>query len=78
MTQGSNPCLLHWQEGPIPLSYQGSPFYQIYSFFHLKHIYHSFIALWLDHIDKVLKILFIISKKNILVLLNIFWASLVA
>ena len=23
--QGSNPCLLHWQVGSLPLSYQGSP-----------------------------------------------------
>ena len=24
-TQGSNPCLLHWQEGSLPLSHQGIP-----------------------------------------------------
>ena len=24
LTQGSNPCLLHWQGGSLPLSYQGS------------------------------------------------------
>ena len=24
-TQGSNPCLLHWQAGSLPLSHQGSP-----------------------------------------------------
>ena len=24
-TQGSNPCLLHWQADPLPLSHQGSP-----------------------------------------------------
>ena len=24
-TQGSNPCLLHWQADSLPLSYQGSP-----------------------------------------------------
>ena len=24
-TQGSNPCLLHWQVGSLPLSCQGSP-----------------------------------------------------
>ena len=23
--QGSNPCLLHWQVGSLPLNYQGSP-----------------------------------------------------
>ena len=23
-TQGSNPCLLHWQVGSLPLSHQGS------------------------------------------------------
>ena len=25
LDQGSNPCLLHWQEDSLPLSYQGSP-----------------------------------------------------
>ena len=25
LTQGSNPCLLHWQAGSLPLSHQGSP-----------------------------------------------------
>ena len=25
LTQGWNPCLLHWQTGPLPLSHQGSP-----------------------------------------------------
>ena len=24
-TQGSNPCLLHWQADSLPVSYQGSP-----------------------------------------------------
>ena len=24
LTQGSNPCLLHWQENSLPLSHQGS------------------------------------------------------
>ena len=24
-TQGSNPCLLHWQVGSLPLSHRGSP-----------------------------------------------------
>ena len=28
-TQGSNPCLLHWQEDSIPLSHQRSPFSDI-------------------------------------------------
>ena len=25
LTQGSNPCLLHWQADSLPLSHQGSP-----------------------------------------------------
>ena len=25
LTQGWNPCLLHWQMNSLPLSYQGSP-----------------------------------------------------
>ena len=25
LTQGLNPCLLHWQVDSLPLSYQGSP-----------------------------------------------------
>ena len=25
LDQGSNPCLLHWQAGSLPLSHQGSP-----------------------------------------------------
>ena len=25
LTQGSNPCLLHWQTGSLPLSHQGTP-----------------------------------------------------
>ena len=25
LTQGSNPCLLHWQVGSLPLSHRGSP-----------------------------------------------------
>ena len=25
LTQGLNPCLLHWQESSLPLSHQGSP-----------------------------------------------------
>ena len=25
LTQGSNPCLLHWQVDSLPLSHQGSP-----------------------------------------------------
>ena len=25
LTQGSSPCLLHWQGGSLPLSHQGSP-----------------------------------------------------
>ena len=25
VVQGSNPCLLHWQVGSLPLSHQGSP-----------------------------------------------------
>ena len=25
LTQGSNPCFLHWQVEPLPLSHQGSP-----------------------------------------------------
>ena len=24
LTQGSNPCLLHWQQNSLPLSHQGS------------------------------------------------------
>ena len=27
LTQGSNPCLLHWEAGSLPLSHQGSPLY---------------------------------------------------
>ena len=27
LDQGSNPCLLHWQVGSLPLSHQGSPIY---------------------------------------------------
>ena len=26
LTQGSNPCLLHWQADSLPLSHQGSPY----------------------------------------------------
>ena len=26
LDQGSNPCLLHWQAGSLPLNHQGSPF----------------------------------------------------
>ena len=29
LTQGSNPCLLHWQADSLPLSHQGSPEYLI-------------------------------------------------
>ena len=25
LTEGSNPCLLHWQVGSLPLSQQGNP-----------------------------------------------------
>ena len=27
-TQGSNPCLLHWQVDSLPLNYQGSPWHE--------------------------------------------------
>ena len=27
-TQGSNPCLLHWQGDSLPLSHQGSPYFK--------------------------------------------------
>ena len=30
LAQGSNPCLLHWQAGSLPLSHQGSPIYDIF------------------------------------------------
>ena len=30
LTEGSNPCLLHWQVDSLPLSHQGSP-YPVYS-----------------------------------------------
>ena len=29
LIQGSNLCLLHWQEGSLPLSHQGSPKYKV-------------------------------------------------
>ena len=29
LTQGSNPCLLHWQADSLPLSHQGSLIYQL-------------------------------------------------
>ena len=31
LTQGSNPHLLHWQVGSLPLSHQESPIYQYIS-----------------------------------------------
>ena len=31
-TQGSNPCLLHWQVNTLPLSHLGSPIYAIYTY----------------------------------------------
>ena len=30
-TQGSNPCLLHWEQDSLPLSHQGSPYMEYYS-----------------------------------------------
>ena len=38
LTQGSNPCLLHWQTDSLPLSHQGSP--KLYGLF-LKSWKHS-------------------------------------
>ena len=36
LTQGSNPCLLHWQADSLPLSHQGSP---VFSFGHLNPVW---------------------------------------
>ena len=40
LTQGSNPCLLHWQEDSLPLSSQGS---QVFSFTSFRFYYVEFI-----------------------------------
>ena len=31
LDQGSNPCLLHWQMDSLPLSHQGSPYPQLFT-----------------------------------------------
>ena len=37
-TQGSNPCLLHYQAGSLPLSHQGSPLFLIVLLFLFNYL----------------------------------------
>ena len=46
--QGSNPCLLHWQVGSLPLSHQGSP--QNYSQITVSFYPHIHMRYWLHHL----------------------------
>ena len=34
LDQGLNPCLLHWEKGPLPLRHQGSPKFFAFKNFH--------------------------------------------
>ena len=45
-TQGSNPCLLHWQAGSSPFSHQGSPPEKYFLMFSRNFRSPAFTAVW--------------------------------
>ena len=50
--QGSNPCLLHWQVGSLPLSHQGSSLLVFFLFFFFRVF--QFRNLWVPEVFQVL------------------------